>query len=116
MLLGASDGTEGVACARESVAFAVDEALDLESHLDIAPAVEALTGAALAGLELRKLRFPEPQDVGFDFADASYVANLEIETVRDSGLFVDALGGQLRGHKSQQGAYVAMLRRSLIAV
>jgi hypothetical protein len=31
-------------------------------------------------------------------------------------LFVDALGGQLRGHKSQQGAYVAMLRRSLIAV
>ena len=93
MLLGAADGTECVTCARQGVAFAMDEALDLESHLDVASAIEALAGATLAGLELRELRLPEPQDIGFDFADASYVPNFEIETVRNSGLFVDALGG-----------------------
>jgi hypothetical protein len=71
----------------------VDETFDLKRHLDIAPAIEALAGAAFAWLELRKLRLPEPQDVGFDFADASYVANFEIETVWDSGLLLDALGG-----------------------
>lgn len=116
LLFCAADGAEGVARAGEGVAFAVNEALDLESHLDIALAIETLTGAALAGLELRKLRFPESQDVGFDLADAGYVADFEIETVRNRGLFVDALGGQLRGHKSQSGACIAMLRRSLIAV
>jgi hypothetical protein len=93
LLLGATDGTEGVARAGERVAFTVNEAFDLKGHLDIAPAIETLTGAALAWLELRKLRLPEPEDVGFDLADARYVANLEIETVRNRGLFVDALGG-----------------------
>jgi hypothetical protein len=78
----------------------VYEAVDLESHLDIAAAIEALAGAALAWLELRKLGFPEPKDVGLDFADASDVADFEIETVWNRRLFVDALGGQLRGHRS----------------
>ena len=98
MQLGASDGTEGVACARESVAFAVDEALDLESHLDIAPAVEALTGAAFVGLELGKLRLPEAENVGFKAADACNVANLEIEAIGDRGRFRCALVRKLTGH------------------
>jgi hypothetical protein len=102
--IGAARMAEGVTSAGQSVALAVDEALDLESHFDIAAAIEALACAAFAGLELRKLGFPEAKDVGFDFADASYVANFEIETVRDRRLFVDALGGKLRGHRTLQGA------------
>src|SRR6202044_893078 len=87
--------------SRECVAFTVDEAFDLESHLDVAAAIEALACAALAGLELRKLRLPKAEDVGFNLADAGYVANFEIETVWDDRRFVDALGGKLRGHKGQ---------------
>ena len=93
MLLRAADGTECVTRARQGVAFAMDEAFDLESYLDVAPTIEALASATLARLELRELRLPETQDISFDFADASYVANFEIETVRNSRLFVDALGG-----------------------
>ena len=101
--IGAARMAESLAGTGESVAFAVDEALDLEGHFDIAAAVEALAGAALAGLELGELRLPEAKDVGFDLADASDVANFEIETVWDRGLFVDALGGKLRGHKTLEG-------------
>ena len=92
-LAGAAYCAQGLTCAGERVTLAVHKALDLESHLDIAPAIEALTGSTFAGLELRKLRFPEPKDVGFNFADACYVANFEIETVGDCGLFLHALGG-----------------------
>jgi hypothetical protein len=84
------------------------KALDLESHLDIASSIEALAGPALAWFELRELRLPEAKDVGFDFADTGYVANFEIETVRDGWLLVDALGGQLRGH-SEEGATLERL-------
>jgi hypothetical protein len=95
--------TERMTRPGERIAFAVHEALDLESHLDIAATIESLAGAALARFELRELRLPEPQDVGFDFANAGYVANFEIETVWNRGLFVDALGGELRGHRLQCG-------------
>lgn len=52
--LGASDG----------VALFMEQALDAECHFDVAPAVEALAGAAFAGVELGELRLPEAQDVG----------------------------------------------------
>jgi hypothetical protein len=71
----------------------MNEALDLKRHFDVAPAIEALAGAAFCGLELWKLRLPEPQNVRLDFADACNVADLKIETVWDRGLFLDALGG-----------------------
>ena len=97
-LLGAADLAEGMACAGECVAFAVDEALDFKSSFDVAAPVEALAGSTFAGLELGKLRLPEAEDVGFDAADASDVADFEIETVWNGWLLVHALGGELRGH------------------
>jgi hypothetical protein len=44
------------------------------------------------------LRLPESQHVGFDLADARDIADLEVETVGYCRLFLNALGGQLRGH------------------
>ena len=99
--IGAARLTERMTGSGERIAFTVHEAFDLESHLDIATTIESLAGATLARFELRELRLPEPQDVGFDFANAGYVANFEIETVWNRGLFVDALGGELRGHRLQ---------------
>ena len=63
-----------------------------------ATAIEALAGSTLARFELRKLRFPKPQDVGFDFADAGDVTDFEVETVGDRGRLIGALMGELRGH------------------
>ncbi len=114
LLPGAAHRTHCLTRARECVAFVVHEAFDLEGHLDIASAIEALAGSALAWLELRKLRFPEAQDVGLDFADTRDVANFEIETVRDDGFFVDALGGQLRGHNAIRAQWKApFVKRSI---
>jgi len=104
-LVGAAHSAQSLTRAGKRVAFAMDEAFDFESHLDIATAIEALAGSTFSGSELRKLRFPETQDVGLDLTDARDVADFEIETVGDDGLFVDALGGRLRGH-SQSGREV----------
>jgi hypothetical protein len=54
-LLGAAHGTQSLASAGERIAFAMHQALDFEGHLHIASAIEALTSAAFAGLELREL-------------------------------------------------------------
>ena len=84
-LFGLAIVAEGVTSAGEGVALTVDEALDLEGSLNIAAAIEALAGATLVWLELRKLGFPKAQHIGFDFADASNVANLEVEAIGDGG-------------------------------
>jgi hypothetical protein len=47
--------------------------------------VEPLAGSALVGFKLRKLRLPKAQDIGFNFADSGYIADLEVETVRYYG-------------------------------
>jgi hypothetical protein len=80
----------------------MNQALDLDGHLDIAAAIEPLAGSALVGLELRELGLPKTKDVSFDLADAGYVANFEIETVGDEGQVrgrdESALCGERRGH------------------
>jgi hypothetical protein len=107
---------EGVTGAQKSVAFAVDKALDFERGLDVAAAIKALAGAALVGLELRKLCFPEPKHVGFDFADTCDVPDLEVKTIGDRRWFLDALLGELRCHIQIQVDALLAARVSLHAV
>jgi hypothetical protein len=63
----------------------MNKPLDIEGKFHVAAAVKPLSGAALVGLQLRKLGFPETQNVGFHPANARDIANLEIETVWDLG-------------------------------
>ena len=94
----AMDLLKHLACAGERVSLGVDQALDLQNQLDIAAAIKPLAGSALVGLELRKLRLPEAQDVGFELADAGHIANFEVETVGDCWRMIVTLVGELRGH------------------
>jgi hypothetical protein len=48
-----------MARARQSVAFSMNEAPDLECQLDLSTAIETLACSAFVGLELGKLGFPE---------------------------------------------------------
>ena len=59
---------ERLACSGECVALDVDQALDLQGQLDVTAAVKPLAGSALVGFELRKLRLPKAQDIGFDLS------------------------------------------------
>jgi hypothetical protein len=102
--------------AGERVPLGVNELLDLQDQLDIAPAVKPLAGSALVGLELRELRLPKTQNVGFDLADARNVSNLEVETVGDQGRVEGALLGELRGHSQDKEESATMRELSLNAV
>ncbi len=92
---GAASLPESMARARQRVALAMNEALDFERQFHVAPAVEALAGATFVWLELRKLRLPEPQHVGFNFADTGYVANLEVEAVGDRRAVLGRASGRV---------------------
>ena len=74
---------EDLAGAGNGVALVVEEALDAQRHFDVATAIEALTGAAFVGFELRKLALPETQDVGGDVAELGDFADAEVELVRN---------------------------------
>jgi len=74
---------EDLAGAGDGVALVIEQALDAESHLDVALAVEALAGAAFIGLELRELSLPETEDIGGDIAQLCYIADAEVELVRN---------------------------------
>jgi len=78
-------GGEGLAGAGDGIALVVQQALDAEGHLDVALAVEALAGATFVGLKLGELSLPEAQDVGGDIAQLRYIANAEVELVRNDG-------------------------------
>jgi hypothetical protein len=78
-------GLEDLASAGDGIALVVKEALDAECHLDVAFAIEALSGAAFVGLQLRELTLPEAQDVGGNIAEFSNFADAEVELVRDIG-------------------------------
>ena len=84
-VFGFGFGGEDLAGAGDGVALVVEEALDAEGHLDVALAVEALAGAALVGLELGEFGLPEAEDVGGNIAELGYIANAEVELVRDDG-------------------------------
>ena len=83
--LGFGLGGEDLAGAGDGVALVIEQALDAESHLDVALAVEALAGAAFVGLELGELGLPEAEDVRGDIAELRYIANAEVELVRNDG-------------------------------
>ena len=74
---------EDLAGSRNGVALVVEEGFDAEGHLDIAAAVEALAGASFVGLELGELALPEAENVGGDLAQPGYLADAEVELVRD---------------------------------
>ena len=83
--LGFGFGGEDLAGAGDGVALVVEQALDTEGHLDVALAVEALAGAAFVGLELRELCLPETEDVGGHVTQLGYIADAEVELVRNDG-------------------------------
>ncbi len=93
---------KGLPRTNQRVTLRVYKAFDFESQLHISPPIKPLTGAALVGFQLRKLRLPEPKNIRFDLANASYIANLEIETVGDRRQVVGALLGKLRSHRERE--------------
>jgi len=74
---------EDLAGSRDGVAFVVKKSLDSECHLDVAAAIEALTGTAFVGLELRKFALPEAEHVGRNLAEPGYLADAKVELVRN---------------------------------
>ena len=76
---------EHLASAGDGVALVVEEGLDAHRHLDVAAAVETLTGAAFVRFQLWKLALPEAENVRRDIAELSYFANPEVKLVRDVG-------------------------------
>jgi hypothetical protein len=74
---------EDLAGSGDGVALVVEEGLDAEGHLDVSATVEALAGAAFVGLELGELALPEAEDIGGDLAQSGYLADAEVELVRD---------------------------------
>ena len=99
---------KGLASTGQRVAFAMDESFDFERQLHFAAAIEALAGSAFVGLELGKLSFPETKDIGFYGADAGYVADLEVQTIRDGGRLDNALAGEICGHFSPEESAVSL--------
>lgn len=89
---------ERLAGAGDGESLLVQEALDLEDKFDVAAAVKALAGAALVGLELGELGFPEAEDVGLDGANAGDVADFEVEAVGDDRRLRCVFPGNLRCH------------------
>jgi hypothetical protein len=67
----------------DGVALVVEKALDPHGHLNVAAAVETLTGAAFVRFQLWKLALPEAENVRRDIAELSYFANPEVKLVRD---------------------------------
>lgn len=89
-------GFEYLTGSGNGVALVVEKTFDAHGHLDIAAAIETLTGSALVGFELRKLALPEAQDVGGHVAEFGNFADAEVELVRDVGpgcvgVFADCL-------------------------
>ena len=78
-------GLEDLPRAGNGIALVVEEAFDAQSHFNIAAAIETLPGAPFVGFELRKLAFPEPQDIGWNIAELGDFTDAEVKLVRDVG-------------------------------
>jgi hypothetical protein len=102
--------------AHQRVAFPMYQTLDLQRHFHVTPPVKALAGSAFIRPELRKLRFPEPQNVSFHLANAGHVSNFEIETIRDRRCLNNAFAGKLCSHSDHRMARLHAADLSLIAV
>src|SRR6185295_9057046 len=64
-------------------ALLVEELLDPQDGLDVAPAVDALARRVLRGGEGRKLGFPVAEDVRLGVGDLAHLTDLEEKLVRD---------------------------------
>jgi hypothetical protein len=84
--------------AGEGVALGVDQVLDLQDQFNIFAAIESLAGSTFVGLEQGKQRLPKAQDIGFEAADAGYIADFEVEAVGDFGRVEGAILGKLHSH------------------
>lgn len=78
-------GFEDLPGSGNGVALVVEKTFDAHGHLDIAAAIETLSGAAFVGFELRELALPEAKDVGGNVAEFGNFADAEVELVRDVG-------------------------------
>jgi hypothetical protein len=102
--------------ARKRISLAINEPFDFDRDLNIAFAIEALAGAALIGLQLRKLRFPETKHIRLHFENARHIPDFEVETVGDRRSFNGALRGWMRCHSEYRmpaGRAGPLLRRSI---
>src|SRR5262245_41424333 len=96
-LLGAGD--------RET--FLVEELLDAQHGLDVAPPVDPLPRAVLRRRQRRELRLPVAQHVGLGVGDLAHLADLEEQLVRDlpfhrgaPGVYSEAPPNNLEGRKT----------------
>ena len=78
-------GFEDLPRAWNGVALVIEEALDAQSHFNVAAAIETLAGTSFVGFELRKLAFPEAQDIGWNVAELGDFTDAEVKLVRDVG-------------------------------
>jgi hypothetical protein len=76
-----------LAGARDRESLLVEQLLDAQDVFDIPLAIHALSRAAFYRLQLRELRLPEPQDVGWEVAQGGHLADAEIELVGDEDFF-----------------------------
>jgi hypothetical protein len=74
---------EDLAGAGDGVALVVEEGFDAEGHFDVAAAIEALASSAFVGFKLGKFALPETEHVGGDLAEPGYLADAEVELVRN---------------------------------
>ena len=112
---GARSDFERLPCASQRVAIVVHEMFDSEGEFNFAAAVEALSGAALVGLETGELGLPEAENIGFDAADAGDVADAEIKPVGDFSRGRMALLGGLCGHPILQRHFAHPLANAVDA-
>src|SRR5688572_24221010 len=76
-------GLQSLLRPRDREALLVQELLDAQHGVDVAPAVDPLPGAVLRGGEGRELRLPVTQHVGLGVGDLAHLADLEEELVGD---------------------------------
>src|SRR3954468_14342297 len=79
--------------------FRIEQLLDAQDDVDLAPRVEPLSAAALVRRERRELRLPIPQDVRLDIRHAADLAD-----------FVELLFGHEANYRQQTACVVAMTR------
>ena len=91
-LIGAGFSLEDLAGTGDGVALFIKQLLDAEGPLDVAFAIEALAGAAFAGLELGEFGLPESKDVGLDLEQAGDVTDAEVELIGNLGDSPDGVG------------------------
>src|SRR5579863_8387625 len=106
---------QGLPGARDGIAFAVDEPLDLQRQLHFAAAVKALPGSTLVRLELGKLGLPKTQHIRFDGADPGHIPDLEVQAIWNGGRVGNALAGKMSSHCSPEESALLLAKALLFA-